>query len=160
MTTENKRVAAYLPRHLYDWLEAFKEENSLSESKAIISILAAHFGVAQEVSQKVAHKFVTVEQFTELHEKVAQISELLSELKKDQKAKFIQSDLLSGLPSESPSKLKIEPESEPKSVLLNSEAKHSCPKCGSISLMKNGRSKDGRQKYKCKDCKANFVTQK
>ena len=81
MATENKRVAAYLPQPLYDLLEKFKEENDISESKAIISILAAHFGVAQEVSQKVTQKFVTVEQFHELQTKVTHMSELLSELK-------------------------------------------------------------------------------
>lgn len=82
MTTDNKRVAAYLPQTLYDLLEGFKKENNLSESKAIISILAAHFGVAQEVSQRVAHQFVTIEKFDELQDKVAHLAELFSELEK------------------------------------------------------------------------------
>ena len=84
MATENKRVAAYLPQPLYDLLETFKEENDLSESKAIISILAAHFGIAQEVSQKVTQKFVTMDQFIELQSKVAHMSELLSDLRDTQ----------------------------------------------------------------------------
>lgn len=86
MTTENKRVAAYLPEELYTCLGKFKAENGLSESKAISSILAAHFGVAQEVSQKVAHKFVTTEQFSELQDKVAHLSELLSGLEELRRA--------------------------------------------------------------------------
>ena len=84
MTTENKRVAAYLPQPLYNLLGEFKEENSLSESKAIISILAAHFGVAQEVSQTVAHKFVTVSQFDDLQAQVAHLSSLVGELQEKQ----------------------------------------------------------------------------
>lgn len=79
MTTDNKRVAAYLPQDLYEYLEKFKNEHDLSESKAITSILAAHFGVAYEVSQQVVHQFVTVKQFKELEAKVAQLSSLLSE---------------------------------------------------------------------------------
>lgn len=100
MTTENKRVAAYLPQPLYELLETFKEESGLSESKAIISILAAHFGVAQQVSQKVAHKFVTVEKFDELQDKVAHISELIGELEEKQTGQGCSSD-------ESPSHIPI-----------------------------------------------------
>lgn len=32
-----------------------------------------------------------------------------------------------------------------------------CVKCGSISVVKNGKRKDGTQKYVCKDCRHNFT---
>lgn len=32
-----------------------------------------------------------------------------------------------------------------------------CTKCGSTSIIKNGKRKDGTQKYVCKDCRTNFV---
>lgn len=32
-----------------------------------------------------------------------------------------------------------------------------CPKCGSIYIIRNGHRKDGKQRYKCKDCGAVFV---
>ena len=36
--------------------------------------------------------------------------------------------------------------------------KQSCPKCGSLnSLIKNGKSKDGTQRYKCHSCKQTFI---
>lgn len=31
-----------------------------------------------------------------------------------------------------------------------------CPHCGSINVIKNGRHQNGRQKYRCKDCKKIF----
>jgi len=34
--------------------------------------------------------------------------------------------------------------------------KQSCPLCGSISIVKNGRTKADRQKYSCKDCHKSF----
>jgi predicted RNA-binding Zn-ribbon protein involved in translation (DUF1610 family) len=32
-----------------------------------------------------------------------------------------------------------------------------CPKCGSSQLQKDGRVKDGRQKYACKTCRHKFA---
>ena len=29
-----------------------------------------------------------------------------------------------------------------------------CPKCGSLNLRKNGRTRTGQQKFHCKDCNA------
>jgi transposase-like protein len=36
------------------------------------------------------------------------------------------------------------------------DSMHSCPLCGSISIVKNGHTKANRQKYCCKDCKKSF----
>lgn len=29
-----------------------------------------------------------------------------------------------------------------------------CPKCDSVNLVKNGRTKDGKQKFRCNDCRS------
>jgi hypothetical protein len=51
MPTENRRVAAYLPRHIDDRLESFKVERGLKgDSPALITILEEFFGVSQQVA--------------------------------------------------------------------------------------------------------------
>lgn len=150
MTTENKRVAAYLPQDLYNHLEAFKGEHGLTESRAIGSILAAHFGVAHGVSQKVVHQFVTVSQFRELEQRVAQIGESLNELREDPPA-----DPSSGQKTifEAVGQLSS---SESIGVSAGELPKLSCPKCSSTNIGKDGRDKQGNQRYRCKDCNRRF----
>jgi hypothetical protein len=51
MPTENRRVAAYLPKHIDDRLESFKIEHGLKgDSPALIAILEEFFGVSQQVA--------------------------------------------------------------------------------------------------------------
>ena len=38
-----------------------------------------------------------------------------------------------------------------------SEAKPSCPSCQSVSVVKNGSTRHGKQNYKCRDCGRQFV---
>lgn len=40
--------------------------------------------------------------------------------------------------------------------LLTKERKLECPSCRSIKVLKNGKDKNGTQRYKCKDCGKNF----
>lgn len=52
MPTENRRVAAYLPKYIDDRLESFKVERGLKgDSPALITILEEFFGVSQQVAQ-------------------------------------------------------------------------------------------------------------
>lgn len=41
-------------------------------------------------------------------------------------------------------------------VSLNTEAMH-CPKCNSNSIVKNGRTHYGKQRFKCQNCERQFV---
>lgn len=40
--------------------------------------------------------------------------------------------------------------------LVTKERKLECPSCRSIKVLKNGKDKNGTQRYKCKDCGKNF----
>lgn len=40
--------------------------------------------------------------------------------------------------------------------LVSKERKLECPSCHSIKVLKNGKDKNGTQRYKCKDCGKNF----
>lgn len=161
MATDNKRVAAYLPPSLYDLLEKFKKETDLSESKAIISILAAHFGVAQEVSQKVAHKFVTVDRFHELQSKVAHLSELLSELKDIQAN---QGESISEPLSDSPISGQTsifeaiaDEKSSSRNELLN-DSLYPMTEIDLVSRFKIDNHKSiGNKRSKCKSCPSDFL---
>lgn len=78
MPTENRRVAAYLPKSIDDQLEAFKSERGLKgDSPALIAILEEYFGVSREVthlsSSEVGH----------LSQKIEVIDRRLDQLKND-----------------------------------------------------------------------------
>ncbi len=79
MATNNLRVAAYLPKDLYDLFSQYAKDKELSESKAVISILAAHLNPCKGPSNNAGDKYVTISQFSELQEKVAHLSALLSD---------------------------------------------------------------------------------
>jgi hypothetical protein len=106
MSTNNKRVAAYLPEALAEKFEAYKAENNLGDSSALIAILSEFLGVSQSSSPNL--------NYSQLFEKLK--SELLSELK---------SELL--LFRKSPSKLPSNIPSEPPSKLLNKPLSESLP---------------------------------
>lgn len=74
MPTENRRVAAYLPKNIDDRLEAFKAERGLKgDSPALIAILSEFLGVSQEVAYQ-SDPSIQLQQIEQLK------GELLSEL--------------------------------------------------------------------------------
>lgn len=75
------RIAAYPPDHIYERLGDFAKEHKLSESKALIQILAEYFGVAPNVAQEVSYRYATVEQLESVEKKITELSSLLDELK-------------------------------------------------------------------------------
>jgi hypothetical protein len=81
------RVAGYPPDHIYQKLKDFAKEHNLSESKALIQVLAEYFCVASNVAQEVSYKYATLEQLQEIEEKLAKLSELYSDLKSHSKTK-------------------------------------------------------------------------
>jgi DNA repair exonuclease SbcCD ATPase subunit len=81
------RVAGYPPEHIYQKLKDFAKEHNLSESKALIMVLAEYFGVASNVAQEVSYKYAAIEQVEELEKNLSELSKLYSELKSDSKTK-------------------------------------------------------------------------
>lgn len=94
MGTDNRRVAAYLPKEIDDRLKEFIVERGLKgDSPALIEILSEYFGVAHSTAQKVDYSgFVRIEQFQELVDKV-------SALEKRLEASSSEDNLLGKLPS-------------------------------------------------------------
>lgn len=76
MGTDNRRVAAYLPKEIDDRLKEFISERGLKgDSPALIEILSEYFGVSRQVAQSVDYSlFVTQSQFEELAAKVSELS--------------------------------------------------------------------------------------
>jgi DNA-binding transcriptional regulator YiaG len=90
MPTENRRVAAYLPKEIDEQLKAFKiarelatperltDKQSEADSQALIIILSEFFGVTHQLAQTVDYSvFVTAEQFAELTSKVSELSDAI-----------------------------------------------------------------------------------
>jgi hypothetical protein len=114
MSTENRRVAAYLPKIIDDRLEAFKADRGLrGDSPALIAILEEYFGVSQEVAHSSKFELeVLLKQVESLATKVAHLeSELLGELKSSPIGD-LKSELLSGLQGELFDRLKPDLKSE------------------------------------------------
>jgi hypothetical protein len=85
MPTENRRVAAYLPKELDDRFKAFIAERNLKgESQALVVILSEFLGVSQQVAQQVDYsEFVKFNEFQKILDKVSRDdsnSELLNSL--------------------------------------------------------------------------------
>jgi DNA-binding transcriptional regulator YiaG len=69
MPTENRRVAAYLPKEIDEALTAFKAERGLKgDSPALIAILSEFFGVSQKIAQPMQYQtdLVTIDRVKEL----------------------------------------------------------------------------------------------
>lgn len=47
--------------------------------------------------------------------------------------------------------------SDTEAKFINSKIIESCPHCGSSQIVKNGKRKDGIQRYFCNDCKSYFT---
>jgi len=76
MTTDNKRIAGYLPPKIYDRFQQYKQDNGgLSDSKAIIKLISDHLGVSDGVTQSDLPFPITLTD--------AQKQELKSELKEE-----------------------------------------------------------------------------
>lgn len=83
MPTENRRVAAYLPKHIDERLENFKIERDLKgDSPALIAILEEFFGVSREVAQPsstpLTHRVDTLE--SKVNDLVSVLTQRLQEL--------------------------------------------------------------------------------
>lgn len=119
MATDNKKVSGYLPQHIFDLFEDFREKRSLSASSALITILSEHFRVDQKVDHQSSllsgDNFVSREQFESLEDKLSELnSSLLSELDKMVEKRFssLRSELLSS-PLKSIEVQTVNVESEP-----------------------------------------------
>lgn len=126
MPTENRRVAAYLPKAIEERLEQFKTERGLKgDSPALIAILEEYFGVSRDV----AH--LSSSEIEHLSQRIEVIEQRLGQLKNDvfdelpgelNKLLFfwkteVKNELLSELKSELP-----EPEADrPKQPLVPSD---------------------------------------
>lgn len=107
MPTENRRVAAYLPKNIDKQLEIFKTERGLKgDSPAIIAILEAFFGVSQEVA------YLSDSETTNFTSRIEAVEQRLSQIK---------DELLSELRGELKSYLKSELVSEPLELELKNE---------------------------------------
>jgi hypothetical protein len=110
MPTDNRRIAAYLPKEIDDRFQAFKQEKGVSESKALILLMSEYFGV----SQKVAYS-----SDSPLAKQVEEMSSLLSELR---------SELSTKVGEERIGELKGELLSELKASSSSSKSKSNSPK--------------------------------
>jgi DNA-binding transcriptional regulator YiaG len=84
MPTKNRRVAAYLPPEIDERFKTFVDERNFGgDSPALIAILSEYFGVSQQVAHQVDYsRFVTIEQFTSLLDKVQALESQLERLER------------------------------------------------------------------------------
>lgn len=75
------RIAGYPPDHIFEAFHKFKDDEKLTESKALLRILAGYFGVAENVAQEVSSPFVRVEQFQKVEQELLELRTLVSESK-------------------------------------------------------------------------------
>ena len=114
MPTENRRVAAYLPKELDEKLEAFKSERGIKgDSQALILILSEFLGVSQPVAY--SSSFVTLEKFEDLASQVAILAEKLEAFSNSSNLTLEEPlvEVSSELPVEISDELLVEPIVEP-----------------------------------------------
>jgi septal ring factor EnvC (AmiA/AmiB activator) len=56
------RIAGYPPDHIYQAFHKFKDDEKLTESKALIRILSGYFGIPENVAQEIITPYATNEQ--------------------------------------------------------------------------------------------------
>lgn len=169
MSTQNRRIATYLPKEVDEKFQAFKLERGLNgDSPALIAILETFFGVSQEVAHLGSSEFNELSTrvntlktelsslenklFSELKSKL--LSELRSELLDELKSELPKSEqsfsppgqlsllgLKSELSSELPHSAPSELESELPSELLNSDGDASS--CDDLLTEPSGKLLDG-----------------
>lgn len=90
MPTNNPKISAYVPQHIFDRFKDFYEERQISMSQAVAVILSEYFGLDEQVNHDsklpsglLTDRLTTVEQkLTSLENHQSEsISELLSELR-------------------------------------------------------------------------------
>lgn len=77
MPTDNPKVSAYVPRHVFDKLKEFYEDRKLSMSQAVTLILSEYFEV--DPSTKPLHNSIS-QRLEDLERKLTQVNELHSRL--------------------------------------------------------------------------------
>jgi hypothetical protein len=79
MGTDNPKVSAYVPQSVKDRLKQFREERNISESQAVIIILAEYFQMSEVLgrSPERAVGGVTLARMEALEKKLADFSELV-----------------------------------------------------------------------------------
>lgn len=77
------RIAGYPPDHVFKVFHDFKNKEGLTESKALIRVLAGYFGVAENVAQEVVTPFVRVEQLQKVEQELLELRELVDESKSE-----------------------------------------------------------------------------
>lgn len=142
MPTDNPKVSAYVPQSIKDRLKAFREERDISESQALILILAEYFGMPEALARSPQGNHaggVTLARIEALEERLASLATPQSSVPSDLLEKIDQlnlavsffaerlealeqSSLLSGLksePKESDPVLLQEDEKSPNQLALD-----------------------------------------
>lgn len=80
MSTQNRRVATYLPKDIDEMFQAFKTERGIDgDSKALLVILSEFLGVSQKVGHEVDYSsFATQSQLNDVLSKLSALSDSVS----------------------------------------------------------------------------------
>lgn len=82
MPTDNPKVSAYVPQALKDRLTQFRQERELSESQAVIAILAEYFQMKEEIgrgSDRVSVGGVTLARMEDLEKRMSDLQSLVNQ---------------------------------------------------------------------------------
>ena len=77
MSTNNPKVSAYIPQHIYDPFKLFCEQRGISMSQAVAVIFAEYFGLDSSVDQKSSTSGLLVERVGLLEQELADLRELV-----------------------------------------------------------------------------------
>lgn len=77
MSTNNPKVSAYIPQHIYDSFKSFYEQRGISMSQAVAVIFAEYFGLDSAVDQKSSTSGLLVERVGLLEQEFADFRELV-----------------------------------------------------------------------------------
>jgi hypothetical protein len=77
MSTNNPKVSAYIPQHIYDSFKLFCEQRGVSMSQAVAVIFAEYFGLDSSVDQKSSTSGLLVERVGLLEQELADLRGLV-----------------------------------------------------------------------------------
>lgn len=77
MSTNNPKVSAYIPQHIYDSFKSFYEQRGISMSQAVAVIFAEYFALDSSVDQKSSTSGLLVERVGLLEQELANLKELV-----------------------------------------------------------------------------------
>lgn len=77
MSTNNPKVSAYIPQHIYDSFKSFYEQRRISMSQAVAVIFAEYFALDSSVDQKCSTSGLLVERVGLLEQELAALKELV-----------------------------------------------------------------------------------